>query len=252
MLLIIKMFKYKVSLKKPMNSAEIINVVAFIIFLLCVLIYSVKLLYGIKKPGTAKRGFLNIFYGLWVTRVINTEDTIIAIQTMRNLIMTVTFLSSSMLVLLGLLIRIPSNGLDELLYFSATSTEIIAQLKLLLFVGVLIFSVIMFLLSLRQMVRFTILVGIPNDSFSNICVHNINSNNDEITQDHIDPVALRKDVFLRAMNRFTFGIRAVFYGITIILWFISVYAFIIGTISLTSFLILYQDIKTPCLEDIPI
>lgn len=235
-----------------MVSAELVNIAAFIIFLVSVSVYSIKLIYGIKKPGTAKRGFLNIFYGLWVSRVLNTKDTIIAVQTMRNLIMTTTFLSSSMLVLLGLLIRIPSNGLDELLYFSATSTEIIAQIKLLLFVGVLIFSVIMFLLSLRQMVRFTILVGIPNDAFANICVHTINSKNNEISEDHIDPVELRKHVFLRAMNRFTFGIRAVFYGITIILWFISVYAFIIGTISLTSFLIFYQDVKTPCLEDTPI
>lgn len=205
-----------------------------------------------KKPGTAKRGFLNIFYGLWVERVVDERETIIAVQTMRNLIMTTTFLSSSMLLLLGLLIRIPENGFDELLYFSATSTEIIAQIKLLLFVAVIIFSIIMFLLSLRQMVRFSILIGIPNDSLKKITIHEKNSTNESCVEEQIDPEALRKDVFLRAMNRFTFGIRAVFYGITIILWFISVYAFIIGTISLTAFLIFYQDVKTPCLKGTPI
>ena len=234
-----------------MISSEIINLIAFIIFIASVLIYSVKLLYGMKKPGTAKRGLLNIFYGLWVKRMIDTRDTIIAIQTMRNLIMETTFLSSSMLLLLGLLIRIPENGLDEIFYLSATSTEIIAQLKLLLFVAVIIFSIIMFLLSLRQMVRFSILVGIPNESFDIISIHDINLDN-KSENDHINAEVLRRDVFLRAMNRFTFGIRAVFYGIVIILWFISVYAFIVGTISLTAFLIFYQDVKTPCLQEIPI
>ncbi len=234
-----------------MISSEIINLIAFIIFIASVFIYSVKLLYGMKKPGTAKRGLLNIFYGLWVKRMIDTRDTIIAIQTMRNLIMATTFLSSSMLLLLGLLIRIPENGLDEIFYLSATSTEIIAQLKLLLFVAVIIFSIIMFLLSLRHMVRFSILVGIPNESFDIISIHDINSDN-KSENDHINAEVLRRDVFLRAMNRFTFGIRAVFYGVVIILWFISVYAFIAGTISLTAFLIFYQDVKTPCLQEIPI
>lgn len=206
-----------------------------------------------KKPGTAKRGLLNIFYGLWVERAIDQKDTIIAVQTMRNLIMATTFLSSSMLLLLGLLLRIPENGLDELFMFSATSTELIAQYKLLLFVAVIVFSILMFLLSLRQMVRFSILVGIPKESFERIHSLQLTDEKEEENNHHkIDAEALRKEVFIRAMNRFTFGIRAVFYAMTIILWFVSVYAFIIGTVSLTAFLILLQDVKTPCLEQNPI
>jgi uncharacterized membrane protein len=206
-----------------------------------------------KKPGTAKRGLLNIFYALWVERAIDQKETIIAVQTMRNLIMATTFLSSSMLLLLGLLLRIPENGLDELFTLSVTSTELIAQYKLLLFVAVIVFSIIMFLLSLRQMVRFSILVGIPKESFLKIHSLQFNKTNEDENNPHqIDAEALRKQVFIRAMNRFAFGIRAVFYAMTIILWFVSVYAFIIGTISLTAFLILYQDVKTPCLEQTPI
>lgn len=235
-----------------MIQSEIVNLAAFIIFLICIIIYGFKLIYGMKKPGTAKRGLLNIFYEQWVKRVLDQKETIIAVQTMRNLIMATTFLSSSMLVLLGLLIRIPSNGLDELIQFSATSTQIIAQYKLLLFVAILIFAIIMFLLSLRQMVRFSILIGIPFESIENITPNHINVGENQEKQPSIDAEALRKDVFLRAMNRFTFGIRAVFYGMTTILWFVSVYAFIIGTISLTAFLILFQDVKTPCLEETPI
>jgi len=235
-----------------MLQTELLNLSAFIIFFICIIIYSFKLVYGMKKPGTAKRGLLNIFYEHWVKRVLDQKETIIAVQTMRNLIMATTFLSSSMLLLLGLLIRIPSNGLDELIQLSATSTELIAQYKLLLFVAIIIFAIIMFLLSLRQMVRFSILIGIPITSIESITSNHINIKKCKQRDSIIDAEALRVDVFLRAMNRFTFGIRAVFYGITTILWFVSVYAFIIGTISLTAFLILYQDVKTPCMEETPI
>ncbi|HMA82845.1 MAG TPA: DUF599 domain-containing protein [Candidatus Thermoplasmatota archaeon] len=235
-----------------MLSNTLINLIAFGIFVICISIYSIKLLYGIKKPGTAKRGLLNIYYSQWVKRMINQNETIIAVQTMRNLIMATTFLTSSMLVLLGLLLRIPSNGIDQLIQFSATSTELIAQYKVLLFVVVLLFSIIMFLLSLRQMVRFSILIGIPIESIETITPEYVNTRNGKKSSATIDAEALRKDVFLRAMNRFTFGIRSVFYAMTIILWFISAYTFIIGTISLTVFLIRFQDIKTPRLEEIPI
>lgn len=234
-----------------MIPTELINLAAFLIFLFCVSIYSVVLVYGIRKPGTAKRGLLNVFYSQWVKRVLDKKETIIAVQTMRNLIMATTFLTSSMLVLLGLLIRIPSVGLDELIQLSATSTEIIAQYKLVLFVSVIIIAIIFFLLSLRQMVRFSILIGIPIQSIESVAPAHINTekSNAEKAACLIDAEGLRRDVFLRAMNRFTFGIRAVFYGITIIFWFVSVYAFIIGTISLTAFLILYQDVRTPCPEE---
>lgn len=226
---------------------EIIDIAALLVFIACILTYTIRLLYGIKKPCWGKRGFLNIIYGLWVKRMIEPKETIIAVQTMRNLIMVITFLSSSMLLLLGLLLQSPA------IYASADSTWIFAQYKLMLFVTVIVFSVTMFLLSLRQMVRFSILIGIPSQSIKNISADYISSNhnktkNREKDQCYLDAEKLKRDVFLRAMNRFTFGMRAVFYGIVITLWFVSVYAFIIGTISLTIFLIINHDVE-PCHHD---
>lgn len=236
-----------------MITSEIINLSALIIFLICIGIYAVKLRIGMKKPETAKRGLLNVFYGLWVNRMIDSEETIVAVQTMRNLIMATTFISSSILVLLGLLIRIPGNGLGELINLSATSTEIIAQYKLLLLISAVVFSLIMFLLSLRQMVRFTVLIGIPlKEIEAHGTRHVENDNKDKKECKAIDAKALRTDVFLKAMNRFTYGMRGIFFAIVIILWFINVYAFIGGTIILTILLIRYQDIKTPCVEETPI
>jgi uncharacterized membrane protein len=240
-----------------MISNELLNIAALIIFIICVLVYTIRLLYGIKKPCWGKRGFLNIIYDLWVKRMTEPTETLVAVQTMRNLIMAATFLSSSMLLLLGLLLQNPVNGFDGIATLAPTSTEVIAQYKLMLFVAVIVFSVVMFLLSLRQMVRFSILIGIPDESIKDIPADTISANqkktrNKEKHYCSLDVGRLKKDVFLRAMNRFTFGMRAVFYGITITLWFVNVYAFIIGTIGLTAFLVLYHDVEPCSGEELPI
>jgi len=145
-----------------MLTIEIANLIAFIIFIICIIAYGIKLQVGMKHPASSKRGLLNIFYQLWVNAMADSKNKIEAIQTMRNLIMSVTFLSSTMLILLGLLIQSYTNGVDDMLInFSVVSSTIVVQYKLLLLFAVLIVSLIMFLLSLRHMVRFSILIGIP-------------------------------------------------------------------------------------------
>jgi uncharacterized membrane protein len=159
-----------------MLSNELLDVAALIIFVICVSVYAAGLIYKIKRPSWGERGFLNIIYGLWVKRMIDPKDTIIAVQTIRNLIMVVTFLSTSLLLLLGLLLQsapIVSQGI------TSSVTGIFTQYKLMLFVAVIVFSVTMFLLSLRQIVRFSILIGIPVESIKNISKDYILSNNNK-------------------------------------------------------------------------
>ena len=234
-----------------MISNELLDTIAILIFIICISIYAIVLLYKIKRPSPGERGFLNILYGLWVKRMIDTNETIIAIQTLRNLIMVVTFLSTSMLLLLGLILQSPAVDIY------ATSANIFAQYKLILFVVVIVFSVTMFLLSLRQMVRFSILIGIPSESINNISEDFISSNQTKLKNkgnDHFYRYTerLRRDVFIKAMNRFTFGMRAVFYGIVITLFFVNTYAFIIGTFSLTIFLVIHHDVEPSPIEKLPI
>ncbi len=229
---------------------ELLNSAALVIFLICISVYAIGLLYKIKKPSWGERGFLNIIYGLWVKRMVDPKETIIAVQTMRNLIMVATFLPSSMLLLLGLLLS--RNTTEFNFPLSATSVDLFVQYRLLLFVAVIVFSVIMFLLSLRQMVRFSILIGIPTESIEQIEATQKKKKNKEKEYRHLDAEQLRNDLFLKAMNRFTFGMRAVFYSITTILWFLNVYAFIIGTICLTIYLIVHHDVEPPHPGELPI
>jgi len=236
-----------------MLSIELVNNIAFIIFIICISIYAVGLLYKMKRPSWGERGFLNIIYGLWVKRMTDPKETMVAVQTMRNLIMITTFLPSAMLLLLGLLLAGPSSGdLNGLFSLSSPSTELYINYKLLLFVAVIVFSVIMFLLSLRQMVRFSVLIGIPAELIETISANQRKTIEKRKIFSHLNAEELKKDVFLRAMNRFTFGMRAIFYGITLILWFLSVYVFIIGTICLTIYLIIHHDVEPPQDGELPI
>jgi uncharacterized membrane protein len=234
-----------------MMQSEIVNIVAFVVFIICVASYGMKLRSGMKKPSTSKRGLLNMYYQAWVVRMAEEKNKIEAIQTMRNLIMSVTFLSSTLLILLGLLVQFSSNGFDEVLNnFPNLSASAIPEYKLLVLYLVIVFSLVMFLLSLRHMVRFSILIGIHTIELEKTSKNEIVKEKDK--ECPIDARMIQRDVFLKAMNRFTYGIRGVYYVTALLLWFISAYAFIIGTIIITFLLIKFHDIKTPCLDETPI
>lgn len=233
-----------------MISNELLDIIAVVIFLICITIFSVGLIYKIKHPRWGERGFLNIMYQLWIKRMCNNTETIIAVQSLRNLIMIITFLSTSMLLLLGLLLPGYSSGGFGIIDPSVSLNGGFIEYKLILFVAVIVFSVTMFLLSLRQIVRLSILIGIPNESFQSLsdnylpkCM--IHKKNQKQKPCFIDAEKLKIDVFLRAMNRFTFGMRAIFFGIVITLWFVNTYAFIIATIAITLFFVTRHDVE-PC------
>jgi uncharacterized membrane protein len=234
-----------------MDLTIVTNIIAFFVFMICVLSYGIKLQLGIKKPTTTKRGLLNIYYYLWVRQMSYDTNKLEAIQTMRNLIMSVTFLSSTMLILLGVLLQTTSNGFDDILHsFPSISSSILPQYKILVLFIVVVFSLIMFLLSLRHMVRFSILIGIPTGVLEKTSKQEVGDKENNINE--LDAQSIQSDVFLKAMNRFMYGIRGVYYVTALLLWFISSYVFMIGTILITFFLIKYHDIKTPNLEKTPI
>ncbi len=227
-----------------------LNLLAFAVFVICISIYGIQLKIAMRKPGTAKRGLLNIFYSEWVKIMATQKDTIIPIQTMRNLIMSVTFLSSSILVMLGLLVRFNETGFSDFSTLTSITASNIVYFKLMILFIALVFSLFVFLLSLRHMVRFTILIGLPYKDIEKKGTKEIEETQN--THCHLDARALQQDVFIKAMNRFTYGIRGVFYSIILLFWFMGPYMFIGASIIITIVLIQFIDVRTPCEEETPI
>jgi len=220
---------------------NLLDIIAVIIFFGCVSIYGVALLYILQRPAYAKRGLLNLFYVQWVEKVAHHKDNLLAVQTMRNLIMSVTFLASSVLIMMGILVSSP-EGLSGLITFATEKTTGMTQYKILLLFLTLLFTLSMFLLSLRQMNRFSILISIPHESIQ----QTVKDRRD------VDVSNLRTVTFLKATNRFTFGIRGIFFSAAVMLWFISPIAFMIATIIITLLLIAYRDIRAPYPEQPPV
>ena len=218
-----------------------LDIIAVIIFFVCVSVYGIALLYILQQPAYAKRGLLNIFYAQWVEKVAHHEDNMLAVQTMRNLIMSVTFLASSVLIMMGILVSSP-EGMNGLITFTTEETTEVGQYKILLLFLVLLFTLSMFLLSLRQMNRFSILISIPQESIQ----QTVKNRRD------VDVSNLRTITFLKATNRFTFGIRGIFFSAAVMLWFISPLAFMIATFIITILLIAYRDIRAPYPEQPPV
>jgi uncharacterized membrane protein len=218
-----------------------LDIIAVIIFFGCVSVYGVALLCILQRPAYAKRGLLNIFYVQWVEKVAHHEDNLLAVQTMRNLIMSVTFLASSVLIMMGILVS-SFEGINGLITFATEETTGVGQYKILLLFLVLLFTLSMFLLSLRQMNRFSILISIPQESIQKT----VKDRHD------VDVSNLRTITFLKATNRFTFGIRGIFFSVAVMLWFISPLAFMIATFIITFLLIAYRDIRAPYPEQPPV
>jgi uncharacterized membrane protein len=220
-------------------NPDLVNGAALAVFIGCVALYAAVLHRSLRDPATAKRGLLNLLYRAWVKRVSHMENTIVGVQSMRNLIMSTTFLSSAILVLLGLLVRNFEDWIDL-----TGAPAHVMEIKLLLLFGVLVFALMMFLLSLRHMVRFTILIGVPPEDIEQTSCRLENGEKGELEHQ-----PLRQKVFERATHRFTFGIRAIYYLLAVILWFLNPYAFVGATVVITALLIFYQDVKTPCPEE---
>lgn len=213
---------------------------ALIVFLACITAYSLVLKMSMANPEFGKRGLLNEFYRKWACGLTEREDTLVAVQTMRNLIMSVTFLSSAMLILLGILIDVFRLGQLNDAVGMAGYLDIYQ--KPLVLTGLMIFSIFMFLLSLREMVRFTILIGLSPKKIEEAAAEACEQ----------DPGEIPSTVFIKAMARYSYGIRGLYYLAISMLWFINTYAFIVGCIAITAFLIYNQRIPKHAKDKPPI
>lgn len=227
-----------------------LNLLAFVIFVICVTIYVIKLKYAMIKPGTTKRGLLNLLYSQWVEHMATQKSTIVPVQTMRNLIMSVTFLSTAIMILLGLLVQFQHTGLDDFSTLTNLSEANLIDFKNIILFTALTSSLITFLLSLRHMVRFSIIIGLPCKDIEKKATEKIEQ--EQNIECQIDALSLQKDVFIKAMNRFTYGIRALYYSIILLFWFMGPFIFMAATIVLTIFLIIFIDVKAPSDEETPI
>ncbi|PWI47337.1 hypothetical protein CEE45_12135 [Candidatus Heimdallarchaeota archaeon B3_Heim] len=200
------------------------DIIALGIFVICILIYSIMIIYGLRHPTTSRKGSLNLIYEYYVDERVK-ESPLIAVQAIRNIIMANTAFISSLLVLLGLLLAFYQ------LIFSVEmipgSDISLGFIQMVVMVIIIVFCLFNFVLAIRMLVRFTLLIS---------------ANPEKIEFCGMTGLQFTKDTMISAQNHWSFGLRGLFYLITVLAWLAHPILFLIGAIGVTTYLIFFEDI----------
>ena len=206
----------------------ILDLIALFVASCCILIYFIMILYGLKFPEKTKRGSLNLIYEKWVERrLLPEQNPIVAVQAMRNLIMANSIFISALLVLLGILV-----GFDDIIFSNGEfiSGEVVLNLGQvqIVFIGlIIVFSLVNFVLAVRLIVRFTLLISMDPGS-TIIC--------------GMDGTVFTKRTLTSAQNHWLLGLRGLFFLLPVLSWLINPLFCIIGVVIVTFYLIFFEDI----------
>ncbi|MHA2173998.1 MAG: DUF599 family protein [Candidatus Hodarchaeales archaeon] len=201
-----------------------IDLIALLIFLVCIGIYGMMIGYGLKNPQKTRRGSLNLIYEEFVNARVK-DSSIIAVQAMRNLIMANSAFISALLVLMGLLFAFYSILFSEAII---PGSEIsLGTIQLVVMIIIIVFCLFNFVLAIRKLVRFTLLIS---------------SHPDKLTICNVDGLNFTKDTLISAQNHWLFGLRGLFYLVISMTWLANPILFLGGSIAVTSYLIFFEDI----------
>jgi uncharacterized membrane protein len=167
-----------------------------------------------------------MIYEGWVEHRLEAPDSEIAtVQILRNVIMANSTLISALFILLGILLGFYGTNISgDLLVFGVQ----VDFFKITLNVTVIIFCILNFVMSVRSINRCSLLMtGDPEK-------YNLGDMNG---------IEATKEAFIASKNHWMFGIRALFFLVASMTWFISSLLLIAASIGITIYLILVRDIK---------
>lgn len=178
-------------------------------------------------PERTYRGRSNRLRRSWVDAVRARGSDILAVQTIRNWVMSATLLASTSIVIALGIINAILQGLDPAHLSRALSLSpagnTLAQVKLLVLAAIFLSAFLHFALSLRSYNHTSFLINLPAESL-----------------DGPDVVA---DELNRAAGHYNLGTRTFLLSMPIVLWLIGPDWFLVGV--LISLLLLYRfDFRT--------
>src|SRR3990170_5760817 len=204
-----------------MKTINLSDMTAFVIFILCTIVYHVYYYYKVfKLPKYIFKGKINIIRRTWVENMLKPGNAIVAVQSFRNIHMAASFLASSSIVFIGSILYLIFN--IEQTSGIVTGRGTIALPDYLLFVKLLTIM-IMFLLSL---LNFTLCIRLLN--YLAILIGASQETIEETMK--MSAVDYITKMFSTAGIHYTFGIRGFYFTIPLIGWFLGTWLFIVLTI----------------------
>lgn len=169
----------------------------------------------------------------WVELVLKRGERIMAVQTLRNQIMTNTFAASTMILLVAFIVNFVVLGQpekafnlpDEPAFWQGVTPIRVKGLILLLLYA---FAFVMFMTSLRTLNHLSILIGVDPDHLRAI--------------EQTDPAKFLAARLNEAESLTTYGRRAVYYSLPVIGWFFSPWIFMLLTVLSWTYFVLFMDV----------
>lgn len=210
--------------------------VSFILFVVSSLGYHFFYIVLMRHhPSWSVRARMHQHRKSWVESVLKRGERIMAVQALRNLIMTNTFLASTMLLLVAFIANFvvvnpegsPFAHPQQNWFYGATPTAVKGVILLILYA----FAFVMFLTSLRTLNHLSILVGIEPEELR--------------TTEERDPAQFISLKLNQVESMTTYGRRAVYFSLPVFAWFYSPWLFAMVTLAIWTFFVVTMDFVHP-------
>ncbi|MBD3196051.1 MAG: DUF599 family protein [Candidatus Lokiarchaeota archaeon] len=201
--------------------------ISFLFFVGSVILYASLLFYRFRSKKPFKLTLYNMIYQDWVKNRMN-KNEIATVQYLRNFQVGNSTLISALFVLLGILLGLYNSSFLDSTPFFGSEEITLGLVKIALNAGIIIFSILNFILSLRSITRLSILIS---------------GNPENYKLDEVNGLDETKKAFITAKNHWMVGIRSLFYLTASLIWFINPVIFMSLTAIITIYLILLRDIR---------
>lgn len=191
------------------------------LFLTSLLGYRYFLSFMLKnRPDHLFLGKLQQYRSAWIEAHSGGKDPIVVVQTLRNMIMSTSFLAStSVILIMGAFNLMPTLGSPEKLQslrMAGASEPSVEVFKILLIIIILAYSFFNFTWHIRQVNYMSFILNLPKDRL------------DEIEGGDSTPDIAR--MFLTSGIYFSLGVRGYYFLIPLLMWFFSPILMIIATL----------------------
>jgi len=192
----------------------IATLIALSVFVLCFPLYHlIYLHFSSNFSSKTKKGRINRCARSWLIATLEEKDYLLTTHQIRNMIMGITFLASTVVILIGLLVKLEELSLNYPLPQDRVSY---ASWLILITLG---YSFVNLLLALRHLTNLTTL---------------IRSDPEELRQiEGKEPAEYLTKLFVTGSQSYMMGRRGFLYGIVVLGWYFDVWVFVGLTLLLT-------------------
>jgi len=208
-----------------LGALDFIGIALFLGF--TIVYHTVYYIYAQTRPLETVKGKIALYRRTWVKRIIDRGDYILAVQAIRNHIMAASFMASSSLLAIGLLLNFTVGG-DPAESLHVNDPELITT-KLFALIGVFAVAFLAFLFTIRDLNHLSLLIGADNELIDHL--------------EGIDTVTYLSTLLNRAANRYTYGQRGFYFSLAIVAWIFHPVAFIVATLLIGGMLVLLLDFQ---------